>query len=70
MEVSSSAIVYNLLIRIAPVKFEFFFGFSVGSEMPVSSVKEKKVREFREIERQDMHRILDEYLNICSKMGV
>ncbi|KAJ1408635.1 Rossmann-like alpha/beta/alpha sandwich fold [Sesbania bispinosa] len=42
----------------------------MGAKFPASSLKEQEVRAFREIERQDMHKTLDEYLRICQRMGV
>jgi hypothetical protein len=33
-------------------------------------MKEKELRAYREIERQNKQKILDEYCRICGKMGV
>ncbi|KAJ1379995.1 hypothetical protein SESBI_46414 [Sesbania bispinosa] len=41
----------------------------MGAKFPASSLKEQEVRAFREIERQNMHKTLDEYLRICQRMG-
>ncbi|XP_038681870.1 U-box domain-containing protein 33 [Tripterygium wilfordii] len=42
----------------------------MGTKFPVSSLKEQKVKECREIERKVMHEVLDEYLLICRRMGI
>ncbi|KAK4804019.1 hypothetical protein SAY86_003836 [Trapa natans] len=42
----------------------------MGTLLPVSAVKEEKVREYRETEKLTMENILDEYLQICNQMGV
>jgi hypothetical protein len=42
----------------------------VGTKFPASSMKEQEVRAYREIERQNMQKILDAYLLFCGKMGV
>lgn len=52
--------VFNLLIWL----------FIVGAKFPASSLKEQEVRAYREIERQSMHKTLDEYLLFCRRMGV
>lgn len=48
----------------------YWFLFIVGAKFPASSLKEQEVRAYREIERQNMHKTLDEYLRICYRMGV
>ncbi|KAJ9171387.1 hypothetical protein P3X46_014766 [Hevea brasiliensis] len=42
----------------------------MGTKFHASSLKDQEVRAFREIERQDMHKTLDEYLLFCRRMGV
>ncbi|KAJ0113486.1 hypothetical protein Patl1_00456 [Pistacia atlantica] len=42
----------------------------LGTKLPASSVSEQEVRAYREFERQEMHKNLDEYLLICQRMGV
>ncbi|KAI3441787.1 E3 ubiquitin ligase (RING-type E3 ubiquitin transferase) (Serine/threonine-protein kinase) [Psidium guajava] len=42
----------------------------LGAEIPVSSAAEQMVRAHRETERRNMHILLDEYLRICSQMGI
>ncbi|CAI0470350.1 unnamed protein product [Linum tenue] len=42
----------------------------MGAKFPASSLKEKEVRAFRDIERQEMYKILAEYLRLCRKAGV
>ncbi|OIW19917.1 hypothetical protein TanjilG_28896 [Lupinus angustifolius] len=42
----------------------------MGGKFPPSSLREQEVRAYWEIERQSMHKTLDEYLRICQKMGV
>ncbi|CAI8613163.1 unnamed protein product [Vicia faba] len=42
----------------------------MGAKFPASSLKEQEVRAYREIERQNMHKTLDEYVRICYRMGV
>ncbi|XP_057435649.1 U-box domain-containing protein 33-like isoform X2 [Lotus japonicus] len=42
----------------------------MGAKFPASSLKDQEVRAYREIERQNMHKTLDEYLRICQRMGV
>uniref|UniRef100_A0A2N9ECZ7 RING-type E3 ubiquitin transferase n=1 Tax=Fagus sylvatica TaxID=28930 RepID=A0A2N9ECZ7_FAGSY len=42
----------------------------MGAKVPASSLKEKIVRDHQELERQEMQKIMDEYLQICHKMGV
>lgn len=50
--------------------YSTFFLFTVGTKFPASSLKEQEVRAYREIERQNMHETLDDYLLICQRMGV
>ncbi|KAK9910410.1 hypothetical protein M0R45_034375 [Rubus argutus] len=42
----------------------------MGTKFPASQMKDQEVRAYREIERQNMHKILDDYLRICRHMGV
>ncbi|CAL0315073.1 unnamed protein product [Lupinus luteus] len=42
----------------------------MGAKFPASSLEEQEVEAYREIERQSMHKTLDEYLHICQRMGV
>ncbi|WJX82980.1 hypothetical protein P8452_65677 [Trifolium repens] len=42
----------------------------MGAKFPASSLKDQEVQAFREIERKNMHKTLDEYLRICQRMGV
>ncbi|KAE9595512.1 hypothetical protein Lal_00030468 [Lupinus albus] len=42
----------------------------MGAKFLASSLKEQEVQAYREIERQSMHKTLDEYLRICQRMGV
>ncbi|XP_057754675.1 U-box domain-containing protein 33 isoform X2 [Arachis stenosperma] len=42
----------------------------MGAKFPASSLKEQEVRAYWDIERQTMHKTLDEYLRICQRMGV
>ncbi|EXB30880.1 U-box domain-containing protein 33 [Morus notabilis] len=42
----------------------------LGTRFPASSLKDQEVRAYREIERQNMNKILDEYLLLCRRMGV
>lgn len=42
----------------------------LGSKLPVSSVSEQEVRSYREFERREMQKSLDEYLLICQSMRV
>ncbi|OIW21427.1 hypothetical protein TanjilG_03461 [Lupinus angustifolius] len=42
----------------------------MGAKFPASSLKEQEVQAYREIERQSMHKTLDEYLRTCQQMGV
>ncbi|XP_004492744.1 U-box domain-containing protein 33 isoform X2 [Cicer arietinum] len=42
----------------------------MGAKFPASSFKDQEVRAYRDIERQNMHKTLDEYLRICHRMGV
>lgn len=50
--------------------YKSYFLVIVGTRFPASSVKEQEVQAFREIERQNMHKTLDDYLLICQRMGV
>ncbi|XP_021906273.1 U-box domain-containing protein 33 isoform X1 [Carica papaya] len=43
---------------------------NLGTKFPASSLKEQVVRAYREIERQNMDEILEEYLRICRQVGV
>ncbi|XP_008232891.1 PREDICTED: U-box domain-containing protein 33 [Prunus mume] len=43
---------------------------SIGGWFPASSLKDEEVRAYREIERQNMNKILEDYLRICRQMGV
>ncbi|XP_050385351.1 U-box domain-containing protein 33 isoform X3 [Argentina anserina] len=42
----------------------------MGTKFPASQMKDQEVRAFREIERQNMQKILEDYLRICRQMGV
>ncbi|XP_012083381.1 U-box domain-containing protein 33 isoform X3 [Jatropha curcas] len=42
----------------------------MGTKFHATSLKEQEVRAYREIERQAMHEILDEYILLCWQMGV
>ncbi|KAG4377930.1 hypothetical protein GLYMA_18G233500v4 [Glycine max] len=42
----------------------------LGGKFPASALKEEQVQAYWEEERQGMHRILDDYLRICQRMGV
>lgn len=42
----------------------------MGTKFPVSSMKDQQVRAHWEVERQNMYKILDEYLLLCCRMGV
>ncbi|KAJ6390819.1 hypothetical protein OIU77_024935 [Salix suchowensis] len=42
----------------------------MGTKFLASALKEQEVRAYREIERQEMHRMLDEYFLLCRQMGV
>uniref|UniRef100_A0A5B6YJV6 RING-type E3 ubiquitin transferase n=1 Tax=Davidia involucrata TaxID=16924 RepID=A0A5B6YJV6_DAVIN len=42
----------------------------MGTKFPISQLEEKQVRAYREIERQNMHKLLDEYSMICDRAGV
>lgn len=42
----------------------------MGGRFPVKSLTETEVNAYRESERQNMHKILDKYLHICSRAGV
>jgi len=42
----------------------------VGAKFPASSLKDQEVQAYREMERQNVHKTLDEYLRICQRMGV
>ncbi|CAL5400996.1 unnamed protein product [Camellia sinensis] len=43
---------------------------SMGTKFPVSQVEEWQVRAYREIERQDMNKLLHEYRMFCDRAGV
>ncbi|XP_024175721.1 U-box domain-containing protein 33 isoform X1 [Rosa chinensis] len=43
---------------------------SLGTKFPASQVNPQEVRAYREKERQDMQKLLDDYLRICRAMGV
>ncbi|KAF8027068.1 hypothetical protein BT93_E0093 [Corymbia citriodora subsp. variegata] len=42
----------------------------LGAEIPANSANEIMLREHREKERINMHKILDTYLHVCAEMGV
>ncbi|XP_030928443.1 U-box domain-containing protein 33-like isoform X2 [Quercus lobata] len=42
----------------------------MGAKFPANTMKERELRAYRELERQNMQKILDEYLLICRQMGV
>lgn len=52
------------------LSFFFWFVPVVGAKFPTSSLSEPEVKAHREKERQDMCKILDEYIRICTKAGV
>ncbi|KAG6666875.1 U-box domain-containing protein 33-like isoform X2 [Carya illinoinensis] len=41
----------------------------MGTKFPASSLKEQEVRAYREVEKQNMQKILNEYLLICHQMA-
>ncbi|KAJ9681459.1 hypothetical protein PVL29_020364 [Vitis rotundifolia] len=41
----------------------------MGGKFPASKLKEQEVRAYRDLERQDMHKILNDYLLICRQAG-
>ena len=43
---------------------------AVGGKFPVSQVGERELMAFREQERREMLRVLDDYLQICAQFGV
>lgn len=42
----------------------------MGTKFPVSTLKDQQVRAHWEVERQNMYKILDEYLLLCRRTGV
>lgn len=42
----------------------------VGGKFPVSKLKDEEVKAYHDQERQDMQKILDNYLLICRRAGV
>lgn len=42
----------------------------MGTKFPACSLQDHEVRAYREIERQDMHKVLDDYVAFCLRMGV
>ncbi|KAI4328794.1 hypothetical protein L6164_021123 [Bauhinia variegata] len=42
----------------------------MGTKFRADSLQEQQVQAYRDVERKDMHKNLDEYLLICQKMGV
>ena len=42
----------------------------MGSKFPASKVTEQIVKEYRQHEREKMHKCLDEYMNLCSEQKV
>ncbi|KAF3441506.1 hypothetical protein FNV43_RR15420 [Rhamnella rubrinervis] len=42
----------------------------MGTKFPASALKEQEVRAYREIEKQNMLKTLDEYIVLCRRMGV
>ncbi|XP_050204107.1 U-box domain-containing protein 33-like isoform X2 [Mercurialis annua] len=42
----------------------------MGTKFHASSLKEEEVRAYREIERKEMHEMLEDYLVLCRQMGV
>ncbi|KAJ4843644.1 hypothetical protein Tsubulata_020159 [Turnera subulata] len=42
----------------------------MGTKFPAAALKEQEVRAYREIERQEMNKVLDEYLLLGRRMGV
>lgn len=51
---------------------DLFIGclFLVGTKFPPSSLKEEEVEAYRELERQTMHKSLNDYILICQRLGV
>lgn len=48
----------------------FLLCFSVGTKFPASALNDKEVEAYRETERQNMHKVLNDYVLICQRMGV
>ncbi|XAR54055.1 Non-specific serine/threonine protein kinase [Bertholletia excelsa] len=42
----------------------------LGTKMPASQLDDQRVKEFRESEKQNMHKLLDEYSVMCDRAGV
>ncbi|XP_065859585.1 U-box domain-containing protein 33-like [Euphorbia lathyris] len=42
----------------------------LGTKFPASSLKEQEVRAYREMERHEMHKMLDEYVLFCRRFGI
>uniref|UniRef100_A0A7C9DZK0 RING-type E3 ubiquitin transferase n=1 Tax=Opuntia streptacantha TaxID=393608 RepID=A0A7C9DZK0_OPUST len=47
-----------------------FIPMTMGGKFPVSQVGERELMAFREQERREMLRVLDDYLQICAQFGV
>lgn len=43
---------------------------AVGGKFPANQVGERELKAFREQESKQMHKLLDDYLQICAQVGV
>lgn len=42
----------------------------MGTKVAISRLEENHVKTFRELERQEMRKIIDKYIQICKRLGV
>ena len=61
---------YCLFLYFLIDKLFDLFCFAVGTKFPASKLKEQEVNAYWEIERLEMHKILDKYLLLCLQKGV
>jgi hypothetical protein len=57
-------------ISLLPYVYLFCFWYAVGGNFPASRLEQHELREFRELERKIMHKVLDDYLILCHRAAV
>lgn len=60
------------LDQISPLPYVYFycFWYAVGGNFPVSRLEQDELRDFQELERKIMHKVLDDYIPLCHQAAV
>ena len=60
------------LDQISPLPCVYFscFWYAAGGNFPASRLEQHQLREFQELERKIMHKVLDDYIPLCHQVAV